>query len=280
MARYGIVCDIDKCTGCYSCFLACKDEHLGNDHLPISVSQSEGQKWINVKEIEQGTGSKVKVDYLPVMCQHCEDAPCMRLAPKGAVYKREDGIIVIDPEKAVGCKEIVDTCPYGCVEWNESLKLPQKCTMCAHMLDRGEKTTRCVEVCPTGALVFGDLDDPESEISRVIANNQGKLETFMPQYGVETTVKYLNLPKIFVCGELVFSDTGECAEGVKVILTCNQSGTAVETRTDFLGDFEFKGLEKFAEYTLKIEAEGYKTEEISIRTNASKNLKEIYLQKV
>ncbi len=279
MARYGIVCDIDKCNGCFSCFLACKDEHVGNNHMPVSVAQPEGQQWLHVNEIEHGTGMKVKVDYTPVMCQHCEDAPCMGVAPAGAVYRRDDGIVIIDPVKAKDHKRIADVCPYGCVSWNEEARLPQKCTMCAHMLDNGEKTTRCAEVCPTGALVFGDMDDPKSEISRLIAEKGDKLEAFKPQFGAKPTVKYLNLTKPFITGEVVFGDTGECAGDIKVTLTCKDCGKVVETRTDFLGDFEFKGLKQSVEYTVKVEATGYKTTEICTRTNASKNLNEIVLAK-
>ena len=77
MARYGIVCDVEKCDGCYSCFLSCKDEYVGNDHPPLSVSQGEKQSWIRLKEVEYGTGTKIKVDYIPIMCQHCDDPACM-----------------------------------------------------------------------------------------------------------------------------------------------------------------------------------------------------------
>ena len=172
MARYGIVCDVEKCDGCYSCFLSCKDEYVGNDHPPLSVSQGEKQSWIRLKEVEYGTGTKIKVDYIPIMCQHCDDPACMKAGPEGAVYKREDGVVIIDPLKAKGAKEIVGACPYNCVFWNEALQLPQKCTMCMHMIESGEKLPRCVECCPTGALVFGDLDDPESEISKLVAEKK------------------------------------------------------------------------------------------------------------
>lgn len=280
MARYGFVCDVDKCNGCYSCFLACKDEHVGNNHMPVSAAQPEGQQWIRVNEIEHGTGMKVKVDYIPVMCQHCsDDAPCMKAAPAGAVYRRNDGIVIIDPVKAKGYKDIANACPYDCISWNEEDQIPQKCTMCAHMLDNGEKTTRCAEVCPTGALVFGDMDDPNSQISKLIAEKGEKLEKFLPKLGLNTNVKYLNMTKPFITGEVVYGDSGECAEGVKVTLKCKDCGSVFETKTDFLGDFQFKGLKQFAEYTVRIEADGYKTVEIDTRANVSKNLEEILLIK-
>lgn len=277
MARYGILCDVDKCNGCYACFLACKDEYSGNDHLPYSAAQGEGQQWLRVVEIEHGTGSKVKVDYIPIMCQHCQEAPCLKAASPGAVYRRTDGIVVIDPVKAKGDKRIAYACPYGCVSWNEGLQLAQKCTLCVHMLEGGEKTTRCVEVCPTGALVFGDLDDPQSEIARLVKEKAVQLETFKPQYDTKPTVKYLHLPKPFLAGEVVYQDTDECASGVKVTLSFKDGGKIGETKTDFLGDFEFKGLQVPADYIVKIEAAGYKTVEIKTPIKGSKNLGEIFL---
>jgi Fe-S-cluster-containing dehydrogenase component len=279
MAKYGIAVDIDKCTGCYSCFLACKDEYAGNDYLPLSAAQpEEGHQWLRINEIEHGGGTKIKVDYIPIMCQHCEDAPCMLGVPEGTVYRRDDGIVIIDPEKAKGYKQIVNNCPYRVIQWNEEKQLPQKCTLCAHMIDQGERTTRCVECCPTGALVFGDLDDPESEISKLLAAKADKVEDFKPEFKTKPIVKYIDLPKPFIAGEVLLADkTNECAKGVKVTLT-DCDGKVMETETDFLGDFEFKGLAKNATYTLKAEQDGYFPAEISVRTNASKNVGEILLQ--
>jgi Fe-S-cluster-containing dehydrogenase component len=181
MARFALAVDVDKCTGCHSCFLACKDEYVGNDYPPISAAQpSSGHKWLRIREIEHGAGTKVKADYVPIMCQHCEEAPCILPDNQGAVYRRKDGIVIIDPEKAKGRREIVDACPYRVIFWNEEKNLPQKCTLCAHMLDAGEKDVRCAESCPTGALVFGDLDDPDSRISQLLDAKTGTLRASNP----------------------------------------------------------------------------------------------------
>jgi Fe-S-cluster-containing dehydrogenase component len=274
MPTYGIAIDIERCTGCYSCFLACKDEYVGNDHLPLSVAQPEkGHKWINPKEIEYGSGTKMKVDYISVLCQHCQDAPCMLAAPAGAVYRRDDGIVIIDPDKAKGVKEIVDACPYRAVFWNEEKNVAQKCTMCAHMLDAGEKTVRCVEVCPSQAMVFGDLDDPESGISKLLAEKADKVEDFKPEFDTKPVVKYLSLPKPFIAGEVILDDKQEeCLKGAKLTLADSDGKVVMETETDFMGDFEFKGLTKGVDYTLKAAYEGYYAEEMTVRTNASKNV--------
>jgi Fe-S-cluster-containing dehydrogenase component len=274
MPKYAIAIDIERCTGCYSCFLACKDEHVGNDNLPLSLAQPQkGQKWINPKEIEHGAGTKIKVDYIPVLCQHCKDAPCMNAAPAGAVYRRDDGIVIIDPEKAKGCKGIVDACPYRAVFWNEEANVAQKCTMCAHLLDAGEKKVRCVEVCPAQAMVFGDLDDPNSDISKLMAAKADKVEDFKPEFETKPVVKYLSLPKPFIAGEVILADDqDECLKGAKVALLDADGKVLMETETDFMGDFEFKGLATSVNYTLKVSYEGCYDEEMTVRTNASKNV--------
>ena len=272
MARYGLVCDIEKCCGCYACFLSCRDEFSGRDHFPTAASQEDGQRWMNVEEIEYGKGNKIKVDYIPRMCQHCADPACAKGAPEGAVYKRDDGIVIIDPNKAKGAKGIVDSCPYGVVFWNEMRSLPQKCTMCAHMLDAGEKTVRCAECCPTGALVFGDLNDPDSAASRALKAKEGKVEALKPEAGTKPGCRYISLTKPFIAGEVMFIDNpGEPANGVDVTLTDN-NGKELRGITDCFGDFEFSRLQKGCTYTLRIEAAGYLEQEREINLEESVNL--------
>ncbi len=280
MAKYALAIDVTKCNGCYNCFVACKDEFDTNDYLPVSVAQPDGgADWIRLKEVEYGTGWKVKVDYVPIMCQHCENPVCATAAPDGAVYTREDGIVVIDPVKAKGNKDLVNACPYRAIFWNEEKQVAQKCTMCAHMLDNGEKTVRCAEACPTGALMFGDTEDPNSEISKFLAGNKDKLESLMPEHDTKPVTQYMGLPKTFVAGEVVFSDQEkDCAGGVKVVLKTADGNPVAETVTDFLGDFEFTSLENNQEYVVVVEHAGYGSEEVSVKTNASKNLGEIVLQ--
>ena len=172
MSRFALLIDVSKCSGCYNCFLSCRDEHYGNDYPGYSAPQPlNGQFWLQIREIERGKYPKPKVSYIPMTCMHCEEAPCIDLANDDAVYRRNDGIVMIDPDKAKGQKEIVNACPYRRIYWNKELQIPQKCNLCAHRLDEGEKVPRCVESCPTGALIFGDLDDPESEIARISARS-------------------------------------------------------------------------------------------------------------
>jgi Fe-S-cluster-containing dehydrogenase component len=278
MPRYSIAIDVERCTGCFSCFLACKDEYVGNDYPPYTVAQPEtGHKWLRLKEVEHGTGSKVKVDYIPIMCQQCENPSCITPNGDGAVYRRPDGIVVIDPVKAEGRKDLVSACPYGTIFWNEESNVPQKCTLCVHMLENGEKTTRCVECCPTQAMVFGDLDDPKSAISKLVAAKGA--ESFKPEFGTKPAIKYFSLPKPFIAGEILLGDkTNECARGVKVTLKPKQ-GKPVTTTTDVFGDFEFKGLERNVDYTIEAQADGYAPSTLTVRTVSSQNVGEIVLQK-
>ena len=277
MPRYGMIVDVSKCTGCYSCFLACKDEYCGNDYPGYSASQPpKGQYWMRLKAKERGTYPKVKLAYIPVPCMHCEEASCLTSENDGAVYKRPDGIVMIDPDKAKGRKDILSSCPYRVIYWNEERGIPQKCTFCAHLLDRGWKVPRCVETCPTGALVFGDLDDPDSEPSRMMASE--KLEVIHPEYELNPVVYYRGLPKRFIAGEVVLSDKkDECAEGVIVTLLDETGERNIET--DNFGDFEFEGLEPDREVLIRVKQEGYDPREFNVRTRTDINLGEIVLKK-
>jgi Fe-S-cluster-containing dehydrogenase component len=276
MTRYGMVIDVGKCNGCYNCFLACKDEYCGNDYFPYSVSQPMiGHFWMNLIEKERGKFPKVKVAYTAIPCMHCDNARCVKVARGGAIYKREDGIVMIDPVKAGDKKELVPSCPYGVIYWNEEKRVPQKCTLCAHLLDRGWKEPRCVEACPTGALIFGDLGDPNSDISRVIAS--GKTESLHPEYGLKEKVLYIGLPKRFIAGSVVFGDSDECAEGVKV--TLEGEGEKKTSLTNDYGDFEFEGLPENKAYFVKVEAPGYKSQKFDIKTGIDLCLGDIFLPK-
>ncbi len=277
MTTYGMLIDIDRCTGCYNCFLSCKDEYCGNNYEGYSAPQPEfNQYWMDIREIERGKYPKVKVDYIPIPCMQCKNAPCEKAALDGAVYRREDGIVMIDPVKAKGQNQIVTACPYRVIFWNEELELPQKCTFCAHGLDHGWKMPRCVEACPVDALVFGDLDDPNSEISKL--KDSGKYERLNSEYALNTRVQYLNLPKRFIAGEVVLADQpDECAEGVTVSLKQDDKAVSTST-TNVYGDFEFDGLKKNVEYTVVVEKKGYGSVECVANTRVDVNLGEIELR--
>lgn len=276
MARYGMIIDINKCNGCYNCFLACKDEFTGNDYPTYSAALPNDDKpFMKMIEKEMGVCPKVKVDYVAMPCLQCQDAQCVKMATDGEVYKRPDGIVIIDPEKAKGKREIVTYCPHRFISYNETADVAQKCTFCVHLLENGAKEPRCVEGCPSGAILFGDLDDPDSEISKSMAD--APTQELNASYDLKPSVVYRNLPGRLIAGEVMLEDSQEaCAEGVRV--TLKGDGTEMTTTTDFLGDFEFKGLESNQSYQVIIEHDGYASQTINIKTDIDKNLGEVILK--
>jgi Fe-S-cluster-containing dehydrogenase component len=276
MKKLGMVLDVAKCTGCYACFLACKDENCGEEFPGYTAGQPmTGQNWINLVEVERGTYPKVRLSHIPVTCAQCESPACMKLAEDGAVYQREDGIVMIDPDKSVGQKQIVTSCPYRAIFWNEEKNVPQKCDMCAHLLDNGYKRPRCVEMCPTGCLAFGDLNDPNSEVSRLVAAQNPY--AMHPEYGLGDKVLYLNVPKKFVAGTVVLKDSDQCAKDVAV--TLKGDGLEMSYTTDVFGDFWFEGLGGNKAYTVEIAAPGYKKISLDVRTHSDVNVGDLFLEK-
>jgi Fe-S-cluster-containing dehydrogenase component len=242
------IVDEAKCNGCYSCQIACKDEHCGNEWLPYAQPQpTTGQYWMRLDEKEHGSKPKVRVEYTPWPCMHCDDAPCIAAAPD-AVYKRDDGMVVIDPAKAKGNKALQDSCPYGAIYYNDELDLCQKCTGCAHLLDEGEMP-RCADMCATGGIRFGEEEDFLAEIA--------VSEVMLPEQGTKPRVYYMNLPKLFVTGEVWDPAANEIIEGAVVTLTEPDGSIQVQTTDDF-GDFWFKRLEA-GTYSLSIAAKGFET---------------------
>lgn len=238
--------DVAKCSGCYNCQFACKDEHCNNEWLPFAKQQPLiGQFWLKLEEHVEGSRPKVRIHYIPVLCNHCADPACLKAARNGAVYKREDGIVIIDPEKAVGQEQIVDACPYGAIFWNEELQLPQKCTGCAHLLAEG-KTPRCVDVCHTGAIRFGD----ESEFTDFINGaDVRKAET-----GTGPRVYYRNIPGRFIGGTVYDPIEEEVIRNARCHLS--MGARTWDTFTDIFGDFWLKDLPR-GKFDLFIEAAGF-----------------------
>lgn len=184
MARYGMAIDLTRCVGCQTCVVACQQAH----------NTRPGISWNVVEPVEFGREwPEADRCYLSHACMQCEDAPCVAVCPAGASVQREDGIVVVDYEKCVACGLCVDACPYGARKMSTSdvwyfdaadpapyeaygtqrMNVAEKCTFCAERLDEGLQP-RCVEACFYGARVFGDLDDPESAVSKFIAENDVK----------------------------------------------------------------------------------------------------------
>jgi len=277
MKKWNMIIDVAKCHDCNNCFLACKDEFVENDWPPYSVAQPwHGHRWMNIMRKERGQYPKVDVGYLPTPCMHCDSAPCIKAAKGGAIYQRKDGIVIIDPEKAKGQKDLVDACPYGAIWWNADKAVPQKCTFCAHLLEDGWDKPRCVHACPTGAMEMVYAEDAQMQ-KRV--NSEG-LEVLQPGLKTKPRVYYKNLyryEKCFIAGSVALQDKDECAEGAKV--TLSKGSKALETvETNNYGDFKIDKLdEKSGKYTLEVSYPGYKKQKVSVDLKTSVNVGTIFL---
>lgn len=213
MARYGMAIDLKRCVGCQACVVACKAEN----------SLPPGIKWNRVLDRAVGKYPRVNRNFLPMICMHCEDPPCVDVCPAGATSRRADGIVIIDSDKCIGCRYCMVACPYNARYFhkeessyfkpgltppeqqgsrNHQVGTVEKCTFCASRIDSGignglkpgadwEATPACVNACPAGARVFGDLDDPDSEISRLIASRHGY--QLRPEMNTRPSVYYLPL---------------------------------------------------------------------------------------
>jgi Fe-S-cluster-containing dehydrogenase component len=243
MNKWNLIIDVAGCENCNNCVLAAKDELVGNDFAGYSAPHPpQGQGVIRIRRQVRGATPMVDAAYLPVMCNHCDDGPCLKAGSDGSVRKRDDGIVIIDPIKAKGRKDLVEVCPYGAIVWNEAQQLPQTWFFDAHLLDAGQKEPRCVPVCPTGAITALKISDA-AMAQRVTGDSLRSLE---PQWGTRPRVHYRNMARfdrLFLGGSAVGLSAGvpDCCEGAKVLL--RQGGRELATSTtDAFGDFKFDGL--------------------------------------
>lgn len=187
-ARYGMFIDRERCIGCHACAVACKTEN----HPPA------GKSFMNVKTVggahrdtPAGTYPNVQMRWEPTLCMHCEDAPCLAVCPPHALYRRPDGIVVLNEDECLGagCKRCTYVCPYGVIEFNAAEGVMQKCNFCTQRVDAG-RSTACADACVYEAIFFGDLNDPASEVSRAIARAGGQTEVLKADHGTRPAVFY------------------------------------------------------------------------------------------
>jgi len=242
--KWNLIVDVARCDNCRVCFLAVKDEYIGNDFPGYSAAQpAQGHNWLDIRRKERGTYPLVEARFMPVTCNHCDDAPCMSAARGEAVRKRPDGIVIIDPEKSKGQKQIVAACPYGAICWNEDKQIPQKWTFDAHLLDEGWKKTRAEQACPNS--VYRTIQVEDEEMRRIQAEEG--LEVLKPECGTKPRIYYKNLhvmTKCFVGATVVKHVEGveECAAGVEVVLSKDGRELGRAT-TDTFGEFRIDKLE-------------------------------------
>jgi Fe-S-cluster-containing dehydrogenase component len=266
MKKWNLVIDVAKCFNCNCCTLACHDEYGDNEFAGYAAAMPKhGHRWIDVQPRETGRVPTVEVSYLPVMCNHCDDPPCLKAAKDGAVVKRADGIVLIVPEKAVGQRQIVDACPYGAVFWNEEKQLPQAWPFDAHLLDAGWTRTRGSQVCPTQAM--RTLHVTDDEMKQLVQEEE--LEVLSPELQTRPRVYYRHLARfrsVFIGGALtgVLDGVLECVAEARVRLV--RSGkTLAEQRSDTFGEFRFRGLKPDSgTYALHIEFEGFREKVIEV----------------
>ncbi len=181
--RYGMVIDQERCIGCEACTVACKIENKAGEYW-IRV-QTEGSE---VKDAPSGRFPELRLCFLPKMCNHCADPPCVDACPAEAIAKREDGIVVLDQETCDGCQVCLDACPYQAIAFNEDSGKAEKCNLCHHRLDQGQEPF-CQKCCEGRAMHFGDLNDPNSTVAQ-LAGRDGAF-VLKPEAGTHPAVSYL-----------------------------------------------------------------------------------------
>ncbi len=228
MTRWGMVIDVDRCVGCQACTVACKTENQS----PLDAWYAPVIEW------EQGEFPDATLNYLPALCNHCEDAPCVTACPSGALKRRDDGIVIADEDICIGSRACMAACPYGALHYFDdrgtvavsgstqtpaefgspaATSVPEsyahrrhvkgavsKCTYCSHRIDFGLEnglevgvdplaTPACVVTCPAECRIFGDLDDPESNVSQYM-NAKGQGEVLRPDAQTGPSTRYVGLP--------------------------------------------------------------------------------------
>lgn len=181
MARYGIYLDVSRCLGCYGCVVACKNWH--------GIKAAVGGRR-NLIDFVEGSFPDIERWIFSAACMQCDNAPCVPVCPEDANIRRKDGILTIDVEKCIGCGECVEACPYHARYINPETEKADGCNFCMDRVDKGQ-VPYCVASCAGEAMVFGDLDDPSSDISKLIKAK--KAMPLLPQLGTNPKVYYANL---------------------------------------------------------------------------------------
>lgn len=211
MPDFGFAIDLKKCIGCHACTIACKAEH----EIPIGVNRC----W--VKSVEKGRFPDTRRFFFPVLCNQCADAPCMRICPTRALFRRRDGIVDLDGESCIGCRACMEACPYDQLFIDPNTRTAEKCNFCANRIEN-DLLPSCVIVCPTECRIFGDLDDPASDLARIVQREAVTVRK--PEKGTGPKVFYVaaeastiqpeiaSRPLIYKEGQVILRPLGAPAE--------------------------------------------------------------------
>jgi len=275
MGKKTFIIDVDKCSGCNLCTIACKDEHVGSSYSPWTMPQPDtGHFWVGVQPVERGRIPRVRMSYLPLFCQHCANAACVKACPDNAIKTRDDGLVWIDHEACTGCGLCEQACPYDVIYMNGELGVAQKCTGCAHRVDEGS-LPRCVEICPHDAIVFGD--EAGSALGETA---QGAApEVYRPEYHAQPRVLWKGLPRPWIAGTVIDAAGDEVISGAAVSAIDLFEDGAVDVVSDAFGDFWIKGLQQGRKYKFEIKKEGYEGFLSIVTTDGVRDMGDIYLKK-
>lgn len=175
--RYAMAIDTRKCVGCSDCVVACQTENK----IPVGYCRD----WVS--ETVEGSYPNLAIELRSERCNHCENAPCVRCCPTGASQVVEGGIVITEPDECIGCGACIESCPYD-ARYTHPEGYVDKCTFCLHRVKEGQQPA-CVSVCPTNCMYFGDLDNPNSEISKILKTR--KTKTLAPEAGTDPHIFYL-----------------------------------------------------------------------------------------
>ncbi len=181
--RYGLLIDLDRCTGCRTCTVACKMENRLEQVSGIRVETVGGP----LCDTPAGKYPNLSMYYLPVPCMHCSEPPCLPSCPTEAIYRRPDGVVLIDEEECNGCQQCLEACPYDMLAYDPEKDKVWKCTLCAHRIDQGLEPF-CVVCCEMEAMFFGDIGDPADRVSQLA--DRSKAYVLRPESGTGPSVRY------------------------------------------------------------------------------------------
>jgi len=274
MSLKSFIVDVEKCSGCGLCVVACKDEHVGSSYEPWTKPQpAMGHFWMSLTSQETGKTPKVSVSYMPIMCQHCANAPCIKVCAENAINRRDDGLVWIDQDLCTGSGFCQEACPYDVIYMNAEIGVAQKCAGCAHRVDEG-LLPRCVDICPHEAILFGD---ETGEVMIAAGANEGPLEVYHPEFNADPRILWKGLPRRSVSGTVIDRDTNDVIQGVDVAVRDLFYDQLVSTATDAFGDFWLRHLESDRKYQLTVQKVGYREQVRVLSTDSDRDLGEVVL---